>query len=99
MAFAGGLGARIELSTLSLKAPQQQGTASLLFSESNSRFLCEVPAESAAEFEQVMAEVPCARIGEVNDKSKLQILHDDELSVIDADIQMLKDAWKAPLKW
>jgi len=99
MAFAGGLGARIELSTLSLKAPQQQGTASLLFSESNSRFLCEVSAESAAEFEQVMAEVPCARIGEVNDKSKLQILHNDELSVIDADIQILKDAWKAPLEW
>ena len=102
MAFAGGLGARIELGMVphafSSNEPQQL-TATLLFAESNSRFLCEVPSASAAEFEALMAEVPCARVGEVNDQSKLQIFHDNESPVIDADIQTLKEAWKAPLRW
>ena len=39
--------------------------AILLFSESNTRFLCEVPPEKAVAFEAALVGVPHAKIGEV----------------------------------
>lgn len=105
MAFAGGLGARITLSrvphALSGYSPPAE-TVILLFSESNTRFLCEVPPDKQTEFENFLAGVPHAVVGEVSDAPTLSIsrLSDHEASrVISLALSTLKEAWQAPLKW
>lgn len=135
-AFAGGLGATIELArvpysfmldpeaqqrhaklaaahpeaTIYPPAAMPEATAALLFSESNTRFLCEVPPTRAAEFETLLLGVPCAQIGEVTADGWLQIagLPQPDLEeaaamtttpVIAADLKELKEAWQKPLRW
>ncbi|MEK6238252.1 MAG: hypothetical protein N2C14_26350, partial [Planctomycetales bacterium] len=79
--------------------------ATLLFSESNSRFLCEVRPEDAAAFEKVMQDVACEKIGETTDTGKLQVValptgESGELVLaIDSPLDKLKEAWQAPLRW
>jgi phosphoribosylformylglycinamidine synthase len=119
MAFAGDLGARIFLA----RAPhsldivvdgspegEAEAVAVLLFSESNTRFLCEVRPEHAAAFATAMADVPHALIGEVTDAGKLEILGIPRLSeqrpgeiivaaAVHAELAALKEAWQKPLRW
>ncbi|OHB78429.1 MAG: hypothetical protein A2W31_10195 [Planctomycetes bacterium RBG_16_64_10] len=91
-----------------------QATTVLLFSESNSRFLCEVHPDAAARFEQVMAGTAHRRIGQVIREAKFQVhaigtpASRDEVRsanqpqgplVINADLADLKEAWQAPLRW
>jgi phosphoribosylformylglycinamidine synthase len=90
MAFAGGLGARIELESSLL--PEVS-----LFSESNTRFLCEVTADCASEFEASLKGVPLAKIGEVMAERRL-IMRDGGKKLIDAEIDALKQAWKTGLR-
>ncbi len=72
--------------------------AILLFSESNTRFLCEIEPANAAAFEAAFAAIPHARIGEVTGSGRLEILA-DYAAVISADISALKAAWQSPLQW
>ncbi|MBU4270841.1 MAG: phosphoribosylformylglycinamidine synthase [Planctomycetes bacterium] len=95
MAFAGGLGAKISLADVPRNGDLP--TAALLFSESNTRFLCEVRPENAASFESALADVPHARIGEVVDSNKLEIV--GETPLVQADLHALKEAWQKPLRW
>ncbi len=104
MAFAGGLGAAIELEhvphsiTLPPSISHEPLPAILLFAESNSRFLCEVAADSAAEFERCLAGVPCACLGRVTENADLEItLRGHPLMLVD--VERLKAAWQAPLNW
>jgi phosphoribosylformylglycinamidine synthase len=104
MAFAGGRGAEIALNNLSQDcavAEADEKNVVLLFAESNTRFLCEVPEGQAEAFELAMAKVPCARIGKVTADAKVSIRanSDDETALIDAEIADLKEAWQAPLRW
>ncbi|MBN1395496.1 MAG: hypothetical protein JW959_10770, partial [Pirellulales bacterium] len=69
----------------------------LLFSESNSRFLCEVQPSNADSFESALKKVPHARIGEVIDNGRLEIV--GKTPLIEADIADLKEAWQEPLRW
>ncbi len=101
MAFAGGVGATLQLAAVPHELSASQDlTATLLFAESNTRFLCEVPANKAQAFEQALGATPHARIGETNSSRRLQITaaSENELS-IDADLQELKEAWQTPLRW
>jgi phosphoribosylformylglycinamidine synthase len=109
MAFAGGLGARIRLEHVPCdavhnKVPPEYAPV-LLFSESNSRFLCEVPRAKAEAFERLFAGLPHAAIGEVIDTGRLQVLGlphthgEPAATIIDSDLAELKSAWQAPLKW
>jgi phosphoribosylformylglycinamidine synthase len=118
MAFAGGLGARVELSRCphdfshDSRTSEMHGLA-LLFSESNSRFVCEIPGDRADDFERLLADTPRAVIGRVTDTGRLQIVDwraaaDFDLSaaqdgdvplMIDCSISELKEAWQAPLRW
>jgi len=98
MAFAGGLGARIELG----RVPCQEGAddpAVLLFSESNSRFLCEVRADASERFADQLADVPHARVGQVVDRGKLEIVSAADEPLITNDLTALKTAWQKPLDW
>ncbi|MHB1033981.1 MAG: phosphoribosylformylglycinamidine synthase subunit PurL [Pirellulales bacterium] len=135
MAFAGGLGARIDLGhaphaveldteaaacafQMAAMTPGEalhalvalpEATVILLFSESNTRFLCEVRPEDAHGFEAALAGIPHARIGEVTDSLRLEVLgipspkaiHGprEAALVIDAAIGDLKEAWQKPLRW
>ena len=102
MAFAGGLGATLDLSRVptDLDKSSPDATAVLLFSESNSRFLCEVRPGDAAAFEAVL-DAPHARIGEVSAEGHLRIsaLSPSVPPVIEAAIVDLKEAWQQPLRW
>jgi phosphoribosylformylglycinamidine synthase len=106
MAFAGGLGVRLDLTAvphaLDGSAPAER-LANLLFSESNSRFLCEVPRDRQREFEQVLTGLPWGLLGEVTADATLE-LHaesgtDQAAAVIRADINALRKAWLQPLRW
>ncbi len=95
MAFAGGLGAKISLANV-----PHEGTLSaesLMFSESNTRFLCEVAKENAAAFEEAMFGLAHACIGEVTDSGRLEIVANQPL--INVDLAALKEAWQKPLRW
>jgi phosphoribosylformylglycinamidine synthase len=103
MAFAGGLGLDIDLSRVPC-SPDATDPAVLLFSESNTRFLCEVPPRYAEAFEATFSgpepstHVPCQRIGTVIEIPHLQVRVEPAL-VINADVKSLKEAWQKPLRW
>jgi phosphoribosylformylglycinamidine (FGAM) synthase-like enzyme/phosphoribosylformylglycinamidine (FGAM) synthase PurS component len=102
MGFAGGLGAKLELRSVPSDVDRSSPDASaiLLFSESNSRFLCEVRPQDAAAFEALL-DVPHARTGEVTADDRLRIsgLRPSAAAVIDAELAALKEAWQRPLRW
>jgi phosphoribosylformylglycinamidine synthase len=107
MAFAGGVGAEVSLSSLprlTVRVQQNSQFAELpnsavqLFSESNSRFLVEIPDTIRAEFETAMLDIPLYCIGQVTEHSNLNITVGEE-SLIDLPISKLKQAWQSPLDW
>ena len=105
MAFAGGLGATLSLYAVPHRFAadsEHEHLATLLFSESNSRFLCEVAPQQREEFERLLADVPHAFIGQVVAGPVLRIVIDSphgSVPVIDASLADLKEAWQKPLRW
>ncbi|HEX3870932.1 MAG TPA: phosphoribosylformylglycinamidine synthase subunit PurL [Pirellulales bacterium] len=125
MAFAGNLGARVFLAQVpgadafgvaakqaSSHSYPPQATAILLFSESNTRFLCEVRPDNLPAFEAALDGVPHALVGEVVNTGRLEIIglpvptpaadpdEPDENAaplVITADLAALKQAWQTEL--
>ena len=97
MAFAGGCGAHIELDAMPVSGVLQD-TVVRLFSESNTRFLCEVQQDQAAAFEQALSGIAFRNIGRVTDGARLEFVGDGT-KLIDADIFELKEAWQATLRW
>jgi phosphoribosylformylglycinamidine synthase len=104
MTFAGGLGAWIGLDGVpsELWRTMDKNEAALepilMFSESNTRFLCEVAAINSAAFERALAKVPFACIGEVRETPSLQICGNSRSEpLIDAEINTLKEAWQTGL--
>ncbi|HEX5472160.1 MAG TPA: phosphoribosylformylglycinamidine synthase subunit PurL [Lacipirellulaceae bacterium] len=95
MAFAGGLGAEIDLQAVPLSTGSTEAVVPL-FSESNTRFLCEIEPEYAAEFECALAGIPLGKIGTVTADTQLSIVLNGA-KVIDAGIDELKKAWQATL--
>ncbi|PIQ82153.1 MAG: phosphoribosylformylglycinamidine synthase subunit PurL [Candidatus Omnitrophica bacterium CG11_big_fil_rev_8_21_14_0_20_64_10] len=97
MAFAGGLGLALELKKVPMPAPIRQ-EAGILFSESATRFLVEVPAEKAAAFERAMAGLPAARIGEVTAEPFLKIVGLAGREAARVGLNELRAAWEGPFK-
>jgi phosphoribosylformylglycinamidine synthase len=98
MAFAGGLGAELSLDGVPTESALPPAVG--LFSESNSRFLCEVRAERAAAFEACFTGLPCACIGRVREDDRLVIAESPGgVALVDETIDVLKEAWLAPLRW
>ncbi|HEY2761356.1 MAG TPA: AIR synthase-related protein, partial [Pirellulales bacterium] len=109
MAFAGGLGARLFLFEVPhqidnddvVNLPGGLATA-LLFAESNTRFLVEVPQEWMGHFEEIMGDVPHSAVGEVIEAPQLLVVDVDPESdeyLIDVSLDDLKEAWQKPLRW
>lgn len=102
MAFAGGLGAFVDLRKVQHSiADNELGDIRLLFSESNTRFLCEVSANNADAFANCFASngIPCAEIGEANESGNVEFTSLAGESCINSSIAQLKSAWQSPLAW
>jgi phosphoribosylformylglycinamidine synthase subunit PurSL len=86
-AFSGGLGVDVDLSAV--PSDETLNDFETLYSESLTRYLCEVPRASAAEFEAQFGGLSCARIGEVTDSGRLVLRQGADRVVIDADLDHL----------
>ncbi len=98
MAFAGGLGAVIDLGKVPLGEVINRDDY-VLFSESNTRFLVEVASKDRRRFESMMTGVDFGAIGEVTRKAKLEIYGLDGKVALSVPIAELKEAWQRPLRW
>ncbi len=98
MAFAGGFGADLNLDGVPVPAACGLAPAVKLFSESNTRFLCEIAPEHAADFESKFASIPIAQIGAVRDSAQLTIKSNNR-ALISANINALKESWQHPLRF
>ena len=97
MAFAGGLGATVLLKKLPYKGKQYREDI-LLFSESNSRFIAEVPPAHEKALSKIFKGIPFARIGTVEASPEFIVYGLKDQPVINARIDELKKVWKSPLK-
>lgn len=97
MAFAGGLGVQLDLTPL-LEATGLDD-AVLLFAESNTRFLVEVPERMSEAFESRLPDLPCLRIGTVTDSGRVVVQSANHRVVIDSPCDELKRDWQSPLAW
>lgn len=95
-AFSGGLGMMIELAKVPVDNIRRADT--ILFSESQSRFVVTVPSKNVKRFEAVMAGNVFADIGVVTARLDFNVM-DGEKIVLSAGIDALKDAWQKTLKW
>ncbi len=95
MAFAGGVGA--DLTGLAETAALPDAT--LLFAESQTRFIVEVTAANAAAFEACVADAPLTRLGQTCKESRLRIAGANGEWVVWAALKDLKEAWRKPMRW
>lgn len=91
MAFAGEVGASIDLAAVKLEGDQSGFVR--LFSESTTRFLVEVAPDQAAAFEAAMNGLPCVKIGQTSQQTRLEV-RDGEALLIEAELADLKAAWQ-----
>ena len=100
MAFSGGLGIALDLSAVRLSGDvTADGECTVkLFSESNTRFLVEVPEDKASEFEACFEGLTVSRIGSVTNDGVCKVV-DGETTLIESEITALKEAWQKPLRW
>jgi len=94
MAISGDYGITLNLKDI-LRTKDVDRNDFALFSESNSRFLVEVPEILSGEFESTMKNVPCAHVGEVIEESCLVVYGFNGNKIIDVRNQELVKAWKS----
>ncbi len=98
MAFAGGLGMTIDLR----QVPSSQNldrNDTLLFSESNTRFVVEVALENEKSFTKIMANHIFGRIGHILPEPIFRVIGLKGQPIIETSIYDLKEAWQRPLRW
>ncbi|MGB9713000.1 MAG: AIR synthase-related protein [Dissulfurimicrobium sp.] len=95
-AFSGGLGMDIDLEKVPRQGVDRLDT--LLFSESQSRFVVTVRPDFRFVFEETMAGTEFAMIGTVSPRPLL-IFEFGGNVVLKEDIYALKEAWQRPLSW
>src|SRR3989338_6119961 len=98
MAFAGGFGMTLNLSALP-PAGHLHRNETLLFSESNPRFVVEVRLEHQKQFENIVKDIPHGLLGKVSSAPFLKIYGLNNKLVINESILDLKEAWQSPLRW
>jgi phosphoribosylformylglycinamidine synthase len=98
MAFASELGIEANLSGLPTSDDCNKPD-SLLFSESNTRYVVEVAPENFDAFAKLMLNLPFGQVGEVVTDKQLTVTTNGTEKVIDIDLASLKNAWQKPLDW
>jgi phosphoribosylformylglycinamidine synthase len=96
MALAGELGADVSLRDVPCDADAATD-ATLLFAESPSRFVIEVPSEHVADVMTVFGVLPIGRLGEVVAAPELAIRGLEDSVVVQATVDRMKASWKRPL--
>jgi phosphoribosylformylglycinamidine (FGAM) synthase-like enzyme len=96
MALAGGYGLEFNLREVPSEGTNRNDF--VLFSESNSRFLVEVPEKTRDDFEAVMKGVVCAEIGGVAKKPQLIVHGLDGKVAVEASLKALRGSWKETLR-
>ena len=96
MAFAGDLGATLDLSDLASSTGLPE--ASLLFSESNTRFLIEVAAENVEAVSSKIGASLVSDLGEVTESRSFTV-NSRAGTILAEDIDVLRTTWKTPLDW
>jgi len=92
MAFTGGHGTELHLDRVPRSAIQRDDY--LLFSESNSRFLVEIPQKLKDPFETLIKGVPRALVGRVRGGNRLFIYGLTGNLIVDVGLAELRKAWK-----
>lgn len=98
MAFAGGVGITLNLGKVPLGEPINRNDT-ILFAESNTRFLVEVAPDDKERFEGALGENVYAAIGEVTKGDRLEVYGIKGERVVSAPLAELKEAWQKPLRW
>ncbi len=96
MSFAGELGVSIDITQMRQASFVDREVA--LFSESNSRLLCEVPALLVKQFESATQGLPCFKLGTVAEHDRVVVQCDQEV-LIDKPWIQLRETWLKPLDW
>jgi phosphoribosylformylglycinamidine synthase II len=98
MAFAGGLGIEANLQGLPCGKDCTR-TDAQLFSESNSRYIVEVEPDKYDAFAKLMLNLPFGQIGKVIEEKRLVIKAQDGETVIEKDLDALKQVWQKTFDW
>lgn len=94
-AFAGGLGMSVDLALV--PSVEIDRDDYLLFSESQSRFVVTIPPDAKDEFEEIMNGAAMGKVGEVLSDGILKIKGIKGNSIIEQDINDLKEIWQRSL--
>jgi phosphoribosylformylglycinamidine synthase subunit PurSL len=94
--FSGGFGLEIDLAKIETDDPLRDDF--LLFSESPSRFVVTVHPHNHRRFESIFNRTDCFGIGQVLSNHDFIIHGTDGNTLVQTDIDTLKQAWQAPLK-
>ncbi|MBI5678135.1 MAG: phosphoribosylformylglycinamidine synthase, partial [Planctomycetes bacterium] len=98
MAFAGGFGMTLNLSAVVTEGPINKNDT-ILFSESNSRFVVEVRPEHQKQFENIVKNISYGLLGKVTSEPILKINGLSKKTAINENIYDLKESWQSPLRW
>ena len=93
MAFAGEIGA--DVTNL---AAGSRSDIEMLFAESPTRFVLEVPAAKAAALKQAIGELPLTELGRTVKEKRLRIAGKNGEWLLWTALDKLKEAWQAPLR-
>ena len=96
MAFSGGLGLDIWLDRVA-RSSDLQRCDYILFSESNSRFLVEVPESRKEEFEEAMRGTVHSLIGRTKKERSLSVYGLRGQKVVEVELNRMMEAWKETL--
>jgi phosphoribosylformylglycinamidine synthase len=94
VAMAGGLGLEVDLSAVPREGVERDDT--LLYSESQGRFIVTVAPEDREAFEDHVKGLPCACLGRVVKRERLVIRGLGGNTLVSVGIRQLKSAWKRP---
>jgi len=98
MLFAGGLGAKVTLTSVP-STDDARANHILLFSESPTRYLLEVAESQLADLKHTLGDIPMSDIGELTRDPKLIVQSLDGSVLMDESIDALLNSWLKPLDW
>lgn len=94
MAFSGGYGIQLNLGSVP-RARNMKRNDYIVFSESNSRFLMEVPEKRREQFEALMERNVCSAVGRVEKNRRLSVYGLNGKRVVNASLNRLRNSWKS----
>ena len=100
MAMAGGLGMQVDLDAVAEISADGLSDTALLFSESNSRFLVEIPENKIEQFTPIFRAhgVQASRVGTISSDANLTFSRSGA-TTLGIEVAAAKAAWQKPLDW